>query len=153
MRQGAEAEVTMAGDAVSPVISSPCFPNWQEMQGPWVHTHRTLMESAQAALPAWLVSLSTLNWQRSEGAAAFIHMTGVWGASLWSNHLAVVLSCTWISDLKAEVWWRKNTPSSLGRGCSSGSVCVCVCLFILSVAQSKGRCGRDAYIIPSQKKN
>lgn len=42
------------------------------------------MESAHAALPAWLVSLSTLNQQRSVDGAAFIRMTGVWRSSLCS---------------------------------------------------------------------
>lgn len=70
----------VSGNQQSPI---PCT-NWQEVQGSWLCTRCTLMESAHAALPAWLVSLSTLNWQRSEDGAAFINMTGVWGASLCS---------------------------------------------------------------------
>jgi len=42
---------------------------------------------------------------------------------------------------------KKKTPSSLGRGCSSGG------LFIPSLAQARGRCGKVAFIILSQKKN
>lgn len=42
---------------------------------------------------------------------------------------------------------KKTTPSSLGRGCSSGG------LFTSSLAQARGRCGKVAFIILSRKKN
>lgn len=71
---------------MSLVISSPWFThtNWQETLCFRVCTEVMLMDPAHPVLPAWLVSLLALNWQRSADGATFIKMTGVWRSSLCS---------------------------------------------------------------------